>query len=198
VRGSRILPSEQGDAGALCRNARCRFRTPSAKSCSACMARRRTRPLGQSPREHASPRFQTAAGEELIPFDAYHRLTAVSGLQKGRTSARETEPICPVADRDVDETLPYLRPHVRGLIEFMRFTGCRPGEACRLGPCDIDTSNPVWLYRPIRAEVGGERVAVELAEHAGHDLGPTLWVRTSAGIVPQVTVLQHAQVRACA
>ena len=33
--------------------------------------------------------FKWAAGEELIPFEVYHRLTAVTGLQKGRTAARD-------------------------------------------------------------------------------------------------------------
>jgi hypothetical protein len=33
--------------------------------------------------------FKWAAGEELVPIEAYHRLTAVMGLQKGRTAARD-------------------------------------------------------------------------------------------------------------
>ena len=76
--------------------------------------------------------FKWAAEEELIPFEAYHRLTAVSGLRRGRTEAHEREPIGPVEDSVVDATLPQLNRHVRGLVEFQRLTGCRPGEACRL------------------------------------------------------------------
>jgi len=92
--------------------------------------------------------FKWAAAEELVPFDAYHRLTAVTGLQRGRTTAPDPLPVKPVADCDVDATLPQLRPHARGLVEFIRHTGCRPGEACMIRPCDVDTSNAVWLYRP--------------------------------------------------
>lgn len=92
--------------------------------------------------------FKWAAGEELVRFETYHRLTAVAGLQKGRTPARETEPVGPVDDETVNATLPFLNRHVRGVIEFQRLTGCRPGEACRLRPCDIDTTGDVWLYRP--------------------------------------------------
>ena len=66
-------------------------------------------------------------------------LNAVAGLQKGRTPARETEPIQPVADAVVDATLPYLSRYVAGLIEFQRLTGCRPGEACQVRRSDIDT-----------------------------------------------------------
>jgi integrase len=94
--------------------------------------------------------FKWAAGEELIPFEVYHRLTAVTGLQKGRSAARETEPVGPVDDAVVDATLPFLNRHVRGLVEFQRLTGCRPGEACAARRCDIDTTGPVWLYRPPR------------------------------------------------
>jgi integrase len=28
-----------------------------------------------------------------------------------------------------------------------RFTGCRPGEACAIRRCDIDTGGTVWLYK---------------------------------------------------
>jgi hypothetical protein len=38
----------------------------------------------------------------LIPAATYQSLTTVAGLQLGRTVARETEPIGPVADEDVD------------------------------------------------------------------------------------------------
>jgi integrase len=92
--------------------------------------------------------FRWAAGEELIPFEVYHRLTAESGLQRGRTEARETEVVKPVDDAVVDATLPHLNRHVRGLVVFQRLTGCRPGEACRLRRRDIEMGGPVWLYRP--------------------------------------------------
>ncbi len=53
-----------------------------------------------------------------------------------------------MADAVVDATLPHLNRHVRGLIEFQRLTGCRPGEACALRLCDVDRAGAVWLYRP--------------------------------------------------
>jgi integrase len=92
--------------------------------------------------------FKWAAAEELIPFEVYQRLTTVSGLQKGRTRARETEPIRPVNLAHVRAILPFVNRQVSGILEFMMFTGCRPGEACRLRRCDIDQSEKVWVYRP--------------------------------------------------
>jgi integrase len=92
--------------------------------------------------------FKWAAEEELIPASVPVSLSMVSGLQKGRTTARESERVLPVAEADVNATLPYLKPHARALILFMRHTGCRPGEACSLRPCDITTTANVWQYRP--------------------------------------------------
>jgi integrase len=92
--------------------------------------------------------FKWAAGEELVPFEVYHRLTAVAGLQCGRTSAREAEPVKPVDEAMVEATLPFLNPHVRGLVEVERLTDMRPGEAVTIRRADIDTGGAVWLYRP--------------------------------------------------
>lgn len=78
----------------------------------------------------------------------YQGLASVAGLQKGRTEAREMEPVGPVDDAVVDATLPFLNRHVRGMIEFQRFTGCRPGEACSIRRSEIDTGGDVWLYKP--------------------------------------------------
>jgi len=92
--------------------------------------------------------FKWAASEELVPAAVYQSLTTVTGLQRGRTTARETEPVEPVDDKVVDATLPFLNRHVCGLVEFQQLTGCRPGEACAIRRCDIDTSGAVWLYKP--------------------------------------------------
>ncbi|MBP3956851.1 site-specific integrase [Gemmata sp. G18] len=92
--------------------------------------------------------FKWAVAEELIPPVIFQALTAVSGLQRGRSPARETESIKPVEDALVDAMLLHVNRHVRGLIEFQRLTGCRPGEACRIRRCDIDTNDSVWVYKP--------------------------------------------------
>jgi integrase len=92
--------------------------------------------------------FKWAVAEELVPPAVHQALSTVAGLQGGRTSARETEPVGPVEDAVVDATLPFLTRHVRGLVEFQRLTGCRPGEACRVRRCDLDTGGPIWLFKP--------------------------------------------------
>ena len=94
--------------------------------------------------------FKWAAGEELVPFAAYHALTAVAGLQAGRTAAPDHAPVGPVDPAVVEATLSFVRPEVAAMAQVQLATGMRPGEVCALRPADIDTSGPVWAYRPGR------------------------------------------------
>ena len=86
--------------------------------------------------------FKWAASHEMIPVAVYQALATVPGLRKGRTAAREPEPVGPVAGEVIDATLPSLPPVVADMVRFQRLTGCRPGEACIIRPCDVDTSAP--------------------------------------------------------
>ncbi len=92
--------------------------------------------------------FKWAVEEELVSPTVYHGLAAVAGLKFGRTDARETEPVKPVPGDVVEATLPQLPRHVAGLVRFQLATGCRPGEACRVRRCDLDTSAEVWFFNP--------------------------------------------------
>lgn len=92
--------------------------------------------------------FKWAAGEELVPFEAYQKLTAVAGLQRDRSRARETKPVEPVAAEHVRAVLPHIRPAVAAMIEVQYLTGMRPGEVCQLRPVDLDTTGDVWLFKP--------------------------------------------------
>ncbi len=92
--------------------------------------------------------FKWAVENELVKRDMYHGLMAVSGLRKGRSEAREPDPVMPVDDATVQATLPHLSPVVADMIRFQRLTGSRPQDVCNLRPCDVDTSGEVWLYRP--------------------------------------------------
>ncbi len=56
--------------------------------------------------------FKWAVSNELIPAGTYRGLQAVAGLKAGRSEARESSPVTPVADEVVDATLPFLsRPY---------------------------------------------------------------------------------------
>ena len=89
-----------------------------------------------------------AVAEELIPAAVYDALRALPGLRRGRTDARESKPVEPVAFTLVEKTLPFLPAHVRGLVEQMMVTGMRPAEACAITLGQIDRTSTMWNCRP--------------------------------------------------
>jgi integrase len=107
-----------------------------------------------------------AIAEELVPPAVLHGLQAVDGLRKGRSEAKESQPVLPVPDAHVEAVLPRLTPPVAAMIRLQRLTGMRPGEVTIMRPCDIDRSGSVWEYRPESHKT----------EHHGHErvvyLGP--------------------------
>src|SRR5208337_2656039 len=92
--------------------------------------------------------FRWAVENELIPAPVYQALMAVRRLARGRSEARETEPVKPVPLAFVTQTLPYLRPQTRAMVELQLVSGMRPGEVIALRGIDLDMSGKVWLYRP--------------------------------------------------
>lgn len=124
-----------------------------------------------------------AASEELIPVAIYEALRTLAGLRRGRTDAKESEPVRPVADEVVRATIPHLPDHVRVIVELMMYTGMRPSEACGMTLDRLDRGGDVWLYRPEKhktAHHGKGRViplgpnarGVLAAFLAGRDLDP--------------------------
>lgn len=92
--------------------------------------------------------FRWAASQELVPVTTYQALRTLPGLQKGRTEARESEPVKPVDPAHVAATRPCLGPHLRVMVDLQQLTGMRPGEVVAMTLAEIDRSGPVWLYRP--------------------------------------------------
>jgi integrase len=92
--------------------------------------------------------FKWGVENELVPAAVHQALTTVRGLQEGRSEARETGPVKPVAEALVEPILPLVAPPIRAMIELQLLTGMRPGEVVLLRGLDIDMSGKVWLYRP--------------------------------------------------
>jgi integrase len=92
--------------------------------------------------------FKWAASEELIPTSVFQALATVTGLRKGRSAAKETEPVEPVDDQTVESTIAKLPAVVADMVRFQRLTGCRPGEVRILRPCDVKADGELWEYRP--------------------------------------------------
>jgi len=106
--------------------------------------------------------FRWGVANEMVEPAISQALSAVPGLRKGRTTAREAKPVCPVDDEVVEATRPHMPPVVVDMTEFQRLTGARPAEVCVIRPCDVDRAVPVWLYRP-------ESHKTEHMEHMGRE-----------------------------
>ena len=85
---------------------------------------------------------------EMVGGDVFHALQAVKPLQPGRSEARETEPIGPVSDEDVEATLPQLAEPYRTMVRVQNLTGMRPGELMTMTGGEIDRSGEIWVYKP--------------------------------------------------
>jgi integrase len=126
--------------------------------------------------------FKWATSEELIAVEVYRGLTTVRGLERGRTNARESEPVLPVSDAIVEATLPHLLPPVAAMVQVQRLTGARPGEVCQMRGCDLDVSCDVWLYRPAshKTQHRGKQRIIAIGPKAQEVIRPFLRLATQA------------------
>jgi integrase len=92
--------------------------------------------------------FRWAAAQKLVPLSVHESLGTVEGLRAGRSAARETAPVRPVAEDVVDATLPHMRPQVTAMVRVQLLTGMRPGEVVVMRGMDLEMTGKVWRYRP--------------------------------------------------
>jgi integrase len=90
--------------------------------------------------------FRWAVMMEHVPSEIITSLEAVDPLRKGQTDAPELPPVTDVSDEHVAAALVHLQRIPRDLVKFIRLVGCRPGEACKLRPRDVDTSTAEWRW----------------------------------------------------
>ena len=126
--------------------------------------------------------FRWGVEEEIVPPGIAQALDAVSPLLRGRTTARETDPILPVIDAHVDAIEPFVSRQVWSLVRLQRLTGARPGELLGLRPCDLDLSGELWEIRPAHhktAHHGHSRILL-LGPRAQKVIAPWLAGRSPA------------------
>ncbi|HWA98814.1 MAG TPA: site-specific integrase [Pirellulales bacterium] len=92
--------------------------------------------------------FKWAVSKQLLPVEVHAALSTLDGLRIGKSKARECEPIAPVPDEVVEQTLARMQAIPADMVRLQRLTGARPDEVCRLRPYDIDRSGDVWVYTP--------------------------------------------------
>ena len=92
--------------------------------------------------------FKWAVENELVSVTVLQSLQAVTGLKKGRTTAREYKKVGPVSLSHVEAAKPFLSTQVWAMIQLQLLTGARGGELCLLKPLHFDTSGKLWKARP--------------------------------------------------
>lgn len=129
--------------------------------------------------------FRWAVVKRLVPSTLPQSLRELSPLKAGRSEAKETQPILPVEDAMVQQTLPFLPPVVRAMVQVQRLSGMRPQEVCDMRLLDIDRSGKVWLYRPEthKTEHKGRERVVALGPKAIAILEPYLAGRAAAATI---------------
>ena len=105
-----------------------------------------------------------AVENELADASVYESCKAVTGLRRGRSEARESEPVKPVPLADVKAVKPFVSTELWTMIQLQLATGMRPGEVCIMRLADIDRSGDVWAYKPHSHKT----------QHHGRDQLPTL------------------------
>jgi integrase len=125
---------------------------------------------------HIVRAFKWGVGEEIVTPGIVQALQAVPGLKRGRTEARESEPVKPVPDASVEAVRPFVSAQVWAMVQLQQLTGMRPGEVCVMRSCDIDTNGRTWMYTPEshKTEHLGKQRRVYLGPRAQAILRPWL------------------------
>lgn len=92
--------------------------------------------------------FTWGCAKKVVPAEVLVNLQAVKGLKRGRTVARDTELVEPVAVEIVEATRQCLRPVLADIVQLLLLSGARAGEVCRMRGAELDRTGPVWLFRP--------------------------------------------------
>jgi integrase len=93
--------------------------------------------------------FKFAAENQMIPGDLPAGLACVKPFARGRGClAHETDPVLPVDEETINDTLPALNEKYRAMVQIQLLLACRPGELVTMRTGEIDRSGPIWVYRP--------------------------------------------------
>ncbi len=152
--------------------------------------------------------FRWAVGQEMVSPVVVTGLEAVEPLKKGRSDARETDPVTPVSESIVTSTLPHLPAAARAAVLMQLATGARPGEILIMRLCDVRMVGEVWEYRPnshktehhgrSRVIPIGPKGQAIIKERMTTDLAAYLFPRPSGvGLAYSTTAFRKAIQRAC-
>ncbi len=94
--------------------------------------------------------FSWAVENELCAPEIKQALWDVPALREGRCEARESEPVRPVEEAIVSQTITKLPRIPATMVRLQLLTGARPTEICLMCPCDITRrTDGLLVYRPV-------------------------------------------------
>lgn len=126
--------------------------------------------------------FRWGVEQGLVPGAAWHELSALRGLPKGRSGVHDNPAVEAVPWSLVEATLPHLVPTFADLVRLQWWSGVRPAEALSLTRRQLDTTGETWFYRVAKHKGswrGRERV-VALGPKAREILRPRLRLELDA------------------
>lgn len=121
--------------------------------------------------------FSWGVEREHVPPHVVTALREVRPLERGRCSARETAPVTPPTEAEIDKALPFMPTEVATMIRLHRLIGCRGGELAAMRRSEIDTTSTpdVWLWQPTATKsMRKRRVPYVLGAAAQELLAPLL------------------------
>jgi integrase len=92
--------------------------------------------------------FRWGVAEEMVPPMVLEALKAVPDLKRGRTEAKESDPVQPVSEDHIQAALGRVTRVVADMILIQRATAMRPEEVCGMKPGLIQRDGEVWRYVP--------------------------------------------------
>ncbi|MCA9304899.1 MAG: site-specific integrase [Phycisphaerales bacterium] len=92
--------------------------------------------------------FKWGVENQLVDPGILHTLQAVAPLKRGRSKAREVDPVRAVDEAIVQRVAETAPPVIAAMIRLQLYTGMRPGEVIQMRTRDIDRKETIWVYRP--------------------------------------------------
>ncbi|MGP1346172.1 MAG: tyrosine-type recombinase/integrase [Phycisphaerales bacterium] len=126
--------------------------------------------------------FRWGAENELVPPLVLQGLLAVRGLRRGRTEARESEPVRPADESVIEGALLCMTEPVAAMVRIQLMTGMRPGELISMRPCDVDRRQTPWVFIP----------ASHKTQHLGRERRVYLGPRAQEVLEPFLARDEHA------
>ena len=89
--------------------------------------------------------FRWGTEEELVAAGIHEALRAVRGLQRGRSDAKERDPVGPAPMHLVEAIRPRVSDTIWDMVSLQLLCGGRPQDIVQLRPDYIDRSGDIWI-----------------------------------------------------